>query len=73
MPGMRGSRNCGGCPCFDCGSDNAPDRTQEKRQWRKEWEDEQDFNLRVRRLEVPGWCPIVGNCPDYCNHTGIHC
>jgi hypothetical protein len=41
MTAMRGARNIGGCGCQDCGNDETPSRSSEKREWQQDVRDEQ--------------------------------
>lgn len=63
----------GPCWCLDCSGPAVKGRAAEDREWRREWDAEQDFNHEVDNLWVPGWCPIIGLCPEWCAHSGVCC
>lgn len=70
---MRRNFKSGVCSCRDCCGPEIHGRAAEKREWRRELDADAEFNHRVGQLEVPGWCPIVGHCPEWCAHSGEAC
>ena len=64
----------GPCSCRDCTGPAIKGRTAEEREWRNEWQSEEAWADAVRRLWVPGYCPItLWECPEGCNHSGAFC
>ena len=62
-------------PCHRwCSPEERPfGRAREARLWRADVSSEADFNHKVDEFQVPGWCPFVGPCPDWCGHSGVYC